>query len=227
PTDTASLAVKSLTTEGSVRGKAFFRAVAQVGVQAAEALEHAHQLGVVHRDVKPGNLLVDGHGHLWVSDFGLAQFQSDVALTATGDVVGTLRYMSPEMALAKRQLVDHRTDIYSLGATLYELLTLQPCFDGRDREELLRQIAFGEPRPPGKLNPGIPPDLEPVVLKAMAKRVEDRYTTAQELADDLRRFLEHRPVLARRPTLLERASKWARRHQPMVATAVVLLLLAA
>jgi serine/threonine protein kinase len=225
--DTASVVVKSLTTERSVRGRAFFRAAAQMGVQAAEALEHAHQLGVVHRDVKPGNLLVDGHGHLWVSDFGLAQFQSDAALTATGDVVGTLRYMSPEMALAKRLLVDHRTDIYSLGATLYELLTLQPPFDGRDREELLRQIAFDEPRPPSRLNVAIAADLENIVLKAMAKRVEERYATAQDLADDLRRFLDHRPVLARRPTLLERAAKWARRHQSMVAAGVLLLVLAA
>ena len=93
--------------------------------QAAEALEHAHQLGVVHRDVKPANLLVDGRGNLWVTDFGLAQLQSDAGLTMTGDLVGTLRYMSPEQALAKRVVVDHRTDVYSLGATLYELLTLR------------------------------------------------------------------------------------------------------
>jgi hypothetical protein len=224
--DTASLVVKSLTTEASVRGKAFFRAAAGMGLQAAEALEHAHGLGVVHRDVKPGNLLLDAHGHLWVSDFGLAQFQSDAALTATGDLVGTLRYMSPEQALAKRALVDHRSDVYSLGATLYELITLRPPFDGRDREELLRQIAFDEPLSPRRLNPALPVDLETVVLKAMAKRVEERYASAQELADDLRRFLEHRPVLARRPTPLERASKWARRHQPVVAAAAGVLVLA-
>jgi hypothetical protein len=215
------------TTDRSNRSPGFFRSTARLGVQAAEALEHAHQLGVVHRDIKPGNLLVDGHGHLWVTDFGLAQFQSDAALTVTGDLVGTLRYMSPEQALAKRKLVDHRTDIYSLGATLYELLTLEPPFHGRDREELLRQIAFEEPRLPRRLNPAIPTDLETIIMKALGKSPEERYATAQELADDLRRFLEDRPILARRPTLLEKASKWSRRHRSVVVSAVVLLVMAA
>src|SRR5207247_512728 len=129
-----------------------------------------------------GNLLVDASGKLWVTDFGLAQFQSNCELTQTGDLVGTLRYMSPEQALAKRGLVDHRTDLYSLGATLYELLTLEPAYRGSDREELLRQIAFEEPRPPRRMNQAIPADLETIVLKAMAKGVEERYATAQELA---------------------------------------------
>jgi serine/threonine protein kinase len=216
----------TLTTDGRARGKAFFRGVARLGVQAAEALEHAHDQGVVHRDVKPANLLVDAHGHLWVSDFGLAQFQSDAALTVTGDVVGTLRYMSPEQALGKRSQVDHRTDVYSLGATLYEVLTLEPVFGGRDREELLRQIASDEPRPPRRRNPAVPADLETIVLKALGKRSEDRYATAQEMADDLHRFLEHRPVLARRPTPVARVAKWLRRHPSVVAAAVGVLLLA-
>jgi serine/threonine protein kinase len=215
-----------LTTERTGRGE-FFRAVARLGAQAAEALEYAHEQGVVHRDVKPANLLVDSHGHLWISDFGLAQFQGDAGLTVSGDVVGTLRYMSPEQALAKRGLVDHRTDVYSLGATLYELLTLQPVFRGRDRQEILQQIAFEEPRPPRRHNPAVPADLETIVLKALAKRVEDRYATARELADDLRRYLEHRPVLARRPTLLERGAKWFRRHPGLVAAALGVLILAA
>ncbi len=216
----------TLTSDGRARGKAFFRSGARLGVQAAEALEHAHEQGIVHRDVKPGNLLVDAHGHLWVSDFGLAQFPSDTALTMTGDVVGTLRYMSPEQALGKRSLVDHRTDVYSLGATLYELLTLEPVFDGRDREELLRQIASEEPRPPQRRNPAIPADLETIVLKALGKRPEDRYATAQEMADDLRRFLEHRPILARRPTPVARVAKWFRRHPSVVGVTVGVLLLA-
>jgi serine/threonine protein kinase len=189
---------------------------AQLGVQGAEALEHAHQMGIVHRDVKPANLLVDVRGQLWITDFGLAQVLSDTKLTLTGDLVGTLRYMSPEQALARRALVDHRSDLYSLGVTCYELLTLEHAFEGRDRQELLRQIAFEEPLPPRRCNPGIPHELETIVLKAMAKNPAERYATAQELADDLRRFLEDRPIQARRPTLLQKARKWTHRHRAVV-----------
>jgi WD40 repeat protein/serine/threonine protein kinase len=222
--------VAVLSTEHSTTSQAFFRTVARFGVQAAEALEHAHQLGVIHRDIKPANLLVEAGGRLWVTDFGLAHCQSQPALTMTGDVVGTLRYMSPEQALAKRVAVDARTDIYSLGVTLYELLTLQPPYNGRDREELLRQIAFEEPRLPSRWNPALPAELETIVLKAMAKSAEERYATAQELADDLKRYLKDEPIRARRPTLVQRAKKWMRRHQPVVWTAglalVAMLLLA-
>src|SRR5262249_35297607 len=194
-------AVAALSTEPSMRSPAFLRTVAELGRQAAEALEHAHQLGVIHRDIKPGNLLLDGRGNLWVTDFGLAHCQSQAGLTLSGDLVGTLRYMSPEQALAKRVVVDHRTDIYSLGATLYELLTLEPAFAGSDREELLRQIAFEGPKPPRRYNKAIPADLETIVLKVLAKNPAERYATAQEVADDLRRFLEHKPIQARRPSL--------------------------
>lgn len=214
-------------TASADRGPGYFRAAAKLGVQAAEALEHAHSFGIVHRDIKPGNLLADATGKLWITDFGLVHFQSDGGMTGTGDLVGTLRYMSPEQALAKRGLVDHCTDIYALGATLYELLTLEPVFAGKDREELLRQIAFEEPRPPRQLNQAIPADLETIVLKAMAKRVEERYATAQELADDLHRFLDQMPIRARRPTLWEKAAKWSRRHRAMVGVGAVVLLLAA
>jgi serine/threonine protein kinase/Tfp pilus assembly protein PilF len=201
--------------------KEYFRHVANLMMQAAEALEHAHQSGVVHRDIKPANLLLDAHGNLWVTDFGLAQFNSDARVTMTGDLVGTLRYMSPEQALAKRTVVDHRTDVYSLGATLYEMLTLQPAFAGKDREELLRQIAFEEPTPPRRINQAIPAELETIIVKAMAKEPADRYVTAKELAEDLGCFLEHRPIRAKRPTLAQRARKWSQRHRPLVrATAV-------
>lgn len=216
-----------LATACSANSPTFFRTIAEFGLQAAEALEHAHQFGVIHRDIKPGNLLLDVSGHLWVTDFGLAQLPSDLGLTMTGDVLGTLRYMSPEQALAKRGLVDHRTDIYALGVTLYELLTLKPVYNGRDREELLRQIAFEEPRPPRRLNPAIPVDLETIVLKAQAKSIEDRYASAQELADDLRRFVDNKPISARRLPLTERLAKWARRHRGMVAASILLLLVAA
>jgi tetratricopeptide (TPR) repeat protein len=209
------------STERSTADPGYFRTVAHLGIQAAEALEHAHQLGVVHRDIKPGNLLVDGRGHLWVTDFGLAHCQSQAGLTMTGDLLGTLRYMSPEQALAQRVSVDHRTDVYSLGATLYELLALEPAFPGSDRQELLRQIAFEEPRPPRRWNYAIPDELETIVTKAMQKLPADRYVTAQELADDLRRFVEDKPIRARRPTLAQRLRRWLRRHTPVVVIGLV------
>jgi WD40 repeat protein len=217
-----------LPTEGGPQGPGYFAAVARLGIQAAEALEYAHQMGVVHRDVKPANLLLDAAGHLWVTDFGLARVAGEAGLTLTGDVMGTLRYASPEQALGRPARLDHRADVYALGATLYELLTLEPAFPGSDQAALLRQIAHEEPRPPRRLNRAVPAELETVVLKALEKDPADRYATAQELADDLRRFLEDRPVRARRPTLRQRAAKWARRHRAGVATAAgVLLLLAA
>src|SRR5262249_25091186 len=131
----------------------FFRTVAQLGIQASEALEHAHRLGIVHRDIKPANLLLDNEGKLWVTDFGLAMVQSNPDLTRPGDLVGTIRYMSPEQARAQRGCIDQRTDIYSLGATLYELLTLQPIFTESDRHQLLSQIATVDPRRPRRHNP--------------------------------------------------------------------------
>jgi serine/threonine protein kinase/tetratricopeptide (TPR) repeat protein len=214
------------TTEApAARNLTFFQAAARLGIQAAEALAHAHQLGVVHRDIKPANLLVDTRNHVWITDFGLALYQGEGGLTLTGDLLGTLRYMSPEQALGKRGLVDQRTDIYSLGVTLYELLTLEPAYDGQDRQELLRQIAFEEPRPVRRVNPAVPVELETIVQKAMHKEPERRYATGEELAEDLRRFLEHRPILARRPTVAERLRKWARRHRPIVVAASVLLCL--
>jgi tetratricopeptide (TPR) repeat protein len=219
----------ALSTEGGIGNREYVRAVARLGVQAAEALDYAHQLGVVHRDVKPANLMVDGRGQLWVTDFGLALFQREgvESLTLTGDLVGTLRYMSPEQALAKRVVIDHRTDVYSLGATLYELLTLRPMFEGVSREEVLRRIAFDEPAPPRRLNRAIPVELETIVLKALEKNPAERYQAAQELADDLGRFLKDEPIKARRPSPVQRARKWARRHKPLVETAAVLLLTAA
>jgi serine/threonine protein kinase/WD40 repeat protein/Flp pilus assembly protein TadD len=209
------------STERATRGPAYFRTVANLGHQAATALEHAHSLGVIHRDIKPANLLVDGRGNLWITDFGLARLQGSAELTVSGDLVGTLRYMSPEQALAQRAPVDHRTDLYSLGMTLYELLTLEPAFGGRDRSELLRQIASVDPRRPRVVNKAVPSDLETIVLKAIEKLPAQRYATAQELADDLQRFLDDKPIRARRPSLWDRARKLARRHKAVVATAAV------
>jgi serine/threonine protein kinase/Flp pilus assembly protein TadD len=227
PAAPSTVRAGAFSTQQEAGGREYFRTVARLGVQAAEALDYAHQLGIVHRDVKPANLLVDAQGHLWVTDFGLAQVEKQPGLTLTGDLVGTLRYMSPEQALAKRMVVDHRTDVYSLGATLYELLTLEPVFAGGDRQEILRQIAFEDPRPLRQHNKAIPQELQTIVLKAMEKSPADRYGSAQEVADDLRRFQEHRPILARRPGVFQRARKWARRHRPLVGAAIVVLSLAA
>src|SRR6266851_4266804 len=226
-------------------GSSFFRIVANLGIQAAEGLEHAHQLGVIHRDIKPANLIIEpspvttDHSslithhsslRLWITDFGLARLGTDAGLTMTGDLLGTLRYMSPEQALAKRVIVDHRTDIYSLGASLYELLTLEPVFSGHDRQDLLRQIAFEDPKPPRRFNKAIPPELETIVLKAVEKNPADRYATAQELADDLQRYLDDKAIRAKRPTPVQRFRKLARRHPGVTRTAAlsaVLLLITA
>ena len=180
----------------SLRDRESFRRAAQLSAQAADALEYAHEAGVVHRDIKPANLLLDAKGNLWVTDFGLAQVSTDAGLTRTGDLLGTLRYMSPEQAAGRPLEVDHRCDVYSLGATLYELLTLQPAFPGDDRQTLLHEILNDEPRPPRQIDRSIPVELETIVLKAIAKSPGDRYGTSGEFAADLRRFLEERPILA-------------------------------
>ncbi len=214
-----------LSTERSSGSRRYYDWVARLGRQAALALEHAHAVGIVHRDVKPANLLLDARGDLWVTDFGLAQMAGDAGLTVTGELLGTLRYASPEQVLARQGVVDQRSDVYSLGATLYELLTLRPTFEGRDRNELLRQIAGEEPRPPRSLHPSVPRELETIVLKALGKEPSERYTTARALADDLERFLDNRPILARRPTAAERLRKLARRHPSLVATGAAALIL--
>src|SRR5438132_820567 len=209
-------AVTALSTERYQHSARFYRRVAELGTRAAEALDHAHQEGVVHRDIKPANLLVDMRGNLWITDFGLALFHSDAGLTLTGELLGTLRYMSPEQALGKRTLIDHRTDIYSLGVTLYELLTLAPVFDGHDRQELLNQIANDEPHPPRAWDKSIPVELETIILKAIAKHPAERDASVRERGEDLQRFLEDKPIRARRPSFREKALKWSRRHRPVV-----------
>jgi tetratricopeptide (TPR) repeat protein len=180
----------------------------------------------VHRDIKPANLLVDCQGKLWITDFGLARFQQNSALTMTGDLLGTLRYMSPEQALGLNGQVDHRADIYGLGVTLYELLTLAPAYPSQDRQEVLRQIGSDYVRRPRRVNKAVPVDLETIVLKAMEKSPENRYVTAQAMADDLRCFLEDRPIKAKRPLLVQRFARWRRRHKILVRAGVLVMAIA-
>jgi serine/threonine protein kinase len=229
-TDTLTLA--ELTTEGSMHLPGYFPNVARLGLEAAKGLEHAHQEVVWHRDIKPANLLVDRRGSLWIADFGLAQIRSNMQLTQPGELVGTYRYMSPEQALAKRVPVDHRTDVYSLGATLYELLTLEPVFGGNDSQELLRQIVFDDPRPPRRLNRDVPRDLETIVMKALAKAPAHRYASAKEMAEDLHLFLNDQPIKARPEGLPRWLWRKSRRYAGSIAlglaaviTSVVLLIL--
>ena len=187
--------------------------VADWGLQAAEALAHAHQRDVIHRDVKPSNLLLDEEGRIWLTDFGLAKRLDDVTLSMTGALLGTPRYMSPEQASAARHRMDHRTDLYSLGATLYELATGQPVFSADTPHQLISQILNQEPAPPRRLRPDLPRDLETVLLRCLAKEPEQRYANSRALADDLRAVLDGRPIRARRAGLVERGVKWARRHR--------------
>ncbi|HJZ55593.1 MAG TPA: serine/threonine-protein kinase, partial [Gemmataceae bacterium] len=197
----------------SATGSDYYRRVARIGLQVAEALVHAHAEGVLHRDVKPSNLLLDARGCVWVTDFGLAKMEGSEELTTPGDIVGTLRYMPPERFAGTE---DARGDVYGLGLTLYEMLALRPAFDAPDRPRLLELVRHGDVPHPRQSDPRVPRDLETVVLKAAAREPGDRYQTAAELAADLGRFLDDQPVLARRVSWLEQARRWCQR-KPTVA----------
>ena len=197
----------------------YYQSIANLGIQVADALHHAHELGIIHRDVKPSNLLLDTNGKVHVSDFGLATMQTEANLTASGDILGTLRYMSPEQASGQPERVDHRTDIYSLGATIYELLTCESVVEANDRKETLRQILDDYPTLPSQINSEIPRDLETIVMKCLSKEKEDRYDSARELADDLERFIDGQPIVAVRPGLWQRFRLWTKRNRWFVSTA--------
>jgi serine/threonine protein kinase/tetratricopeptide (TPR) repeat protein len=208
---------------GPAGSPAYQREVVRLIAQAADALAYAHEMGVVHRDVKPGNLLLDRRGKLWLTDFGLAHARDGGGAITVGRPVGTPRYVAPEQADPRRGPLDGRADQFSLGATLYELLCLHPTHDAEGDAALLRQVLQDEPVPIRRRNPAVPPDLATVVHKAMAKEPADRYATATALAEDLRRFLDGRPVVARPLSRLRRANRWTRRHRRGLAAAAAAL----
>jgi WD40 repeat protein/tetratricopeptide (TPR) repeat protein len=188
--------------------RAFFRSLAQIGRQLTGGLAYAHARGIIHRDIKPSNLLLDTDGVVWITDFGLAKGEEE-GLTHSGDILGTLRYMAPERF---RGEADARSDIYALGLTLYELITLRAGFDSTDRLRLIEQIKAEEPERPRVIDPRIPRDLETIVLKAIEKDPKARYQTAEALGEDLRRFLADEPIKARQVGAAERYWRWARRN---------------
>lgn len=214
------------STLASIRSRSHIESIVRLGIQAAEALHYAHQCGVIHRDIKPSNLMIDGRANLWITDFGLARCQQSSPMSVTGDLMGTLRYMSPEQASGRVHAVDHRTDIYSLGVTLYELLTLQLAFDAPNRIELITLINQSTPVAPRKLNPAIPADLETILCKAISREPLERYESAGEMAEDLQRFLRGEQPLAKRPTYLDQTLKWVTRHKHLfLATSLSLLVI--
>lgn len=213
---------------GDLRGKRittwYSEFVAGLIHQVTVGLKHAHSMGVVHRDIKPSNLMLDSRGRVLITDFGLCLVDTNHELTASGTVLGTLRYASPEQASGERAVLDERTDIYSLGATLYEMLTLRPPFESRDTGNLLRKVLYEEPLPPRRIAPWIPADLETIVLKAMAKDTRERYQSIDEFGDDLQRLLRHRPIQAKRPSLATKVSKWIKRNTALMIGLMLLLL---
>ena len=199
---------------------AYARSAARIGLQAAEGLAYAHEQGILHRDVKPSNLLLDAHGIVWITDFGLAKATTDSDLTHTGDIIGTVRYMAPERFHGH---CDARSDVYALGLTLYELLAQRPAFDEADRGKLIRQVTDTEPAPLRKLDRTIPRDLATIVHKAIEREPAHRYGSAEDLVADLRRFLEDRPITARQVTASEQLWRWCKRNPLAAALSASLL----
>jgi eukaryotic-like serine/threonine-protein kinase len=201
----------------------YFREVARLGAQIADALDYAHRQGVIHRDIKPPNLLLDAQGNVWVTDFGLAKLVEGGELSHSHDLVGTLRFMAPERL---RGVTSPLGDVYSLGATLYELLTLKPAFAEYDQVRLIEQITHESPVPLRQHDHRIPRDLETLVEKALAKAPKDRFATAAELGDELRRYLESRPIRSRPTGPVERLWRWCRRNPAVAAAGLLTTVLA-
>ncbi len=203
----------------------YYRHLAEAMSRVADALHAAHSTGIVHRDIKPSNLLMDTKGQIWITDFGLAHVDDGLNLTYTGDIIGTFQYMSPEQASGKRERIDIRSDIYSLGATLYELFTGFAPYAGLERAEILQRIQTAEPLRPTAYNRDLPLDLETIIRRAMRPDRSDRYQSAALFAEDLHRFASGQPILARAVSIGERGKKWASAHSGRLAIALLIALL--
>lgn len=229
PTTTTSTEVNANTSDvssivqnsssGASSENVYWRNTAKLGVQVADALNHAHSKKILHRDIKPSNLMIDQAGCAWVTDFGLAKYFESPDLTKTGEIVGTLRYMSPEQI---NGTTDERSDIFGLGLTLYEMAALRPAYDAPNRNQLMRQVLEAAPPSPRSIDRKIPRDLETIIQKCIAAEPNRRYSNAADVAVDLQRFLDGEPVMARRINPLERISKWCRRR-PAVASLIAAL----
>lgn len=216
PTDPAAADLELDPARG-MRDPEYIQCVTEWIADAAEALDYAHDNGVIHRDVKPSNLLLTRHGRVMISDFGLARPSFAATMTLSPVLMGTCRYMSPEQVDSSGKTIDHRTDIYSLGVTLYEMLALAPPFADTDYHRIIHGIVHTEPPPLRRRNPNIPRDLETICLRAMSKDRRKRYQSARAMSDDLRRVRLGLPIRARRPSRLQRAGRWLRRHPKAVA----------
>lgn len=218
-TDCPSSSSSSTITQGTK----YFDHVATMIAEVSDALDHAHEHGVIHRDIKPSNLLLAPDGRLSINDFGLARMLEQPGMTMTGEFVGSPLYMSPEQITAGRVTIDHRTDIYSLGATLYELITLQPPFPGRTRDQVLTQILHKVPRSPRQLNRKVPTDLDTICMKAIEKDPDRRYQSAAQLAKDLRAYVNRHAISARRVSPVGKTFRWIMLHPSQACLATLLL----
>ena len=213
--------IAELVIQRTSRPDEYYRAVAEIGAQVAEALQFAHEEGIIHRDIKPANLLLDGTSQIHVADFGLADVRGFEDLTLSGDLIGTVRYMSPEY-ISSGSVVDARGDVYSLGLTLFEFACGRPAFDAESRASLIRQITETNPTRLKSLAADVPDDLETIISTAIAKDPAERYRTAAEFAEDLRRFQQNRTILAKRPTVFRRVSRFVNRNPVPVTLAAII-----